>query len=386
MANASLDDETALEWRTDVSLLGQPTMIANFFKVIVIAAGVMSALFAFLALIQGTPGEIVPLLRLTAVCVGVVAAIMLLVMIVFFRNRMGMAFRVDADAARSAVIDRRAKAAGKTALVVGALSGKPQLLGAGLIASTSSSQSLAWSAVRKASYSPRWRTIKLANSWRTAMILFCDASNYDEVARFVENAVRASPHRIRPNPLPGLLLRSALTVVASAPLFGLPYPITVDMLAPLLVLAFALMSVWFLPIFGWAVFGGLAWVAVEAAAAGFSTYVSDLTGETLPRFELMGDGDWEITGVALLGAAYLIGQSVALLKGKWASALAGDMDESGAPQKAEAPPPQVAPPPLPAVPPPLPHADPLTPRFCAFCGARLDAAGRCPNCGGATRG
>jgi len=327
MANASPDRETALEWRTDVSLLGQPTMVTNFIKVIAIAGFVMGGLFAFLALTQRNPGEIIPMLQLTAACVGFVAVIMLLVMIVFFRNRMNMAFRVDASGARAAVIDRRARSAGNAALVVGALSGKPQLLGAGLIASSTSSQSLAWSAVRKVAYSPRWRTIKLANSWRTAMILYCDASNYDEVARFVEGAKRSSPHRVRPNPLPGLLLRSTLTVVACAPLFGLPYPITVDSLVPLFVLAFALVSVWLLPIFGWVVIGGLAWVAAEAIAAGLASYTSDFTGETLPRFDLMSGDDWAAVAVALVGVAYLIGQSVALLKGRLESALAADMNE-----------------------------------------------------------
>ena len=111
MANASTDHETALEWRTDVSLLCQPTMVANFIKVIAIAGFVMGGLLAFLALTQGNPSEIIPLLQLTAACVGFVAVIMLLVMIVFFRNRMNIAFRVDASGARSAVIDRRAPAA-----------------------------------------------------------------------------------------------------------------------------------------------------------------------------------------------------------------------------------------------------------------------------------
>jgi len=303
--------------------------------------------------------------------------IMLLVMIVFFRNRMSMAFRVDAAGARSAVIDRRARGAGKAALVVGALSGKPQLVGAGLIASSTSSQSLAWSAVRKASCSPRWRTIKLANSWRTAMILYCDASNYDEVARFVVEAMRTSPRSHRPNPLPGLLLRSALTVAASAPLFGLPHPFTVDMLVPLLVMAFALISVWLFPVFAWAVFGGLTWIAVEVAAAGFAPYASDVTGKTLSRFNLMLGDDWAMVAVALTGAAYLIGQSVALLKGRFESALAGDMNEGApaSPTNASSDRPTPLPPP----------AESPQARFCAFCGAKLDAAGRCPTCAEAKR-
>ena len=89
------------------------------------------------------------------------------------------------------------------------------------------------------------------------------------------------------NPLPGLLLRSALTIVACAPLFACPTPSRSILLVPLIVLAFALVSVWLLPIFGWVVIGGLAWVAVEAIAAGFAPYTSEFTGETLPRFDLM---------------------------------------------------------------------------------------------------
>jgi len=371
MTNARPDHD-AIEWRVDVSLLGQPSMIANFVKVIAIAVGVMGGLFAFLSLAQGTLVEIVPLLQLTAVSVGFVAVIMLLVMVVFFRNRMSMAFRVDAAGARSMVVDRRARGAGKAALVVGALSGKPQLLGAGLIATSSSSQSLAWSALRKASYSPRWRTIKLANAWRTAMILYCDAANYDEIARFVERAVRFSPRSLRRNPLPGLLLRSALTVVASAPLFGLPYPIAVDMLVPLLALAFALISVWMFPVFAWAVFGTLAWIAIEAAAAGMAPFTSDFTGETLPKFDLMSGDDWAMVAVAVAGVAYLIGQSVALLKGRFESALAGDMNERA--PASPTPPSADRSPFLP------PQAEPPQARFCALCGEKLDAAGRCPTC------
>ena len=271
MPNANSSRNSALEWRIDVSLLGQPTMVANFVKVIVISGGVMGALLAFLALTQGNPGEIVSMLQLTAVSVGVVAAIMLLVMIVFFRNRMSMAFRVDAAGARSALVDRRARAGGK-----------------------------------------------------------------------------------------------------AAPMFVLPYPITVDSLVPLIVLAFALVSVWLLPIFGWVVIGGLGWVAAEAIAAGLAPYTSDFTGETLPRFDLMSGDDWAEIAVALVGAAYLIGQSVALLKGRFESALAGDMNEG-----------EPAPRPSASAESPPPIAPPQIARFCAYCGARLDAAGRCPSCGGA---
>ena len=361
--------QDAIEWQKDVSLLGQPTMVANFLKVIVIAAGVMSALLVFMAFVTDGRGEILVSLELTGMCVGFVAILMLLIMIVFFRNRMSMAFRVDAAGARAGVIDRRARAGAKTALVVGALSGNPQLAGAGLIAVSSSSQSVAWSAVKKVRRSPRWRTIALANSWRTVLILYCEESNYEAVDRFVEGAVQAAPHLARPNPLPGLLLRSVLSIIASLPLFALPHPVQVDALAPLLALCFALTSVWLFPIFGWAVMGALCWVALEVIAAGAAPYTSIIAGDRVSQFDLLLSNDWAEIGVALAGAAYLVAQSLALLRGRFQSALAGDLSEgepAAAKRKVAAKPGSLERP---------------APHFCADCGARLDAAGVCPTCG-----
>lgn len=301
-------------------------MVASFLKVIVIAAVVMAALLVFLALTTGGRDEIVGLLELTGMCVGFVAMIMLLVMIVFFRNRMSMAFRVDASGARAGVIDRRARAGTKAALVVGALSGNPQLVGAGLIGA-SSSQSVAWSAVLGVRRSPRWRTIELRNSWRTIVILYCDPSNYEAVDEFVASAVQSTPHLKRSNPLPGLLLRTTLSVIASLPLLALPHPVQVEALAPLLALCFALVSVWLFPVFGWVVIGALGWVALEAISSGVTPYTSIIDGSVGWRFDLLLSNDWAEIAVALAGAAYLIGQSVALLSGHFQSALAGDMSE-----------------------------------------------------------
>ena len=321
------DLEPAVEWRIDVSLLGQPTMVANFLKVIVIAFGIMAGLLVFLSIVSGDRAPIWPLVQLTLVCVGFVTVGFLFVIVVFYRNRMTMRFAVDERGARSALIDRRARAGAKAAVVVGALSGKPGLLGAGLISASSSSQTMRWSALRSASFSPRWRAIKLANRWRTVMILYCLPENYENVAERVRRALASNPPTRERNPLIGYLLRTALVVVASAPFFDLPTPVHVDAFVPFLVLCFALTSVWLMPIFAWVVLGGLAWLAFEAVAVAMSPYQSIITGETVPLYGLMGDSDWIGVALALMGAAYLIWQCQALLHGRAQSALARDMRE-----------------------------------------------------------
>lgn len=324
------DREPALEWQVDVSLLGQPTMVANFVKVIAIAFVVMSGLLIFLSIVSGDGAPIWPLVQLTLVCVGSVAVLFLFVIVVFFRNRMTMRFAVDERGAQSVQIDRRARAGAKAAIVVGALSGKPGLLGAGLISQSTASQAMRWSAMRSASFSPRWRAIKLANGWRTVMILYCLPENYELVAERVRGALVANPpSRERRSPLTGYLPRTALVVVASAPLFNLPTPIHVEAFVPFLIMCFALASVWLIPILGWVVLGGLAWLAFEVAAVAMSPYHSVITDETFPLFRLMGDDDWIGAALALVGSAYLAWLSYALLRGRTPSALARDMSEMG---------------------------------------------------------
>ena len=50
MANAGLDHDATLQWQVDVSLLGQPTMVTNFIKVIAIAAAVCTVTTVLAAL------------------------------------------------------------------------------------------------------------------------------------------------------------------------------------------------------------------------------------------------------------------------------------------------------------------------------------------------
>ena len=324
------DREPALEWQVDVSLLGQPTMLANFVKVIAIAFVVMSGLLIFLSIAAGNGASIWPLMQLTLVCVGFVAVLFLFVMVVVFRNRMTMRFAVDERGARSAQIDRRARAGAKAAIAVGALSGNPNLLGAGLISQSTSSQTMRWSALRSASFSPRWRAIKLANGWRTVMALYCLPENYELVAERVRRALASNPpSRERRGPLTGYLLRTALVVVASAPLFNLPTPMHVEAFVPFLILCFALAAVWLIPVLAWVVLGGLAWLAVEVVAVAMSPYHSVIAAGAFPLFRLMGDDDWVAAALAVVGAAYLAWLSYALLRGRTQSALARDMSEMG---------------------------------------------------------
>ena len=318
----------ALVWETDVHLVTHPLMLANFAKLFAITAFIMGALLSFILAVTGGARSIVPMLEMTGMLTAGLAVLSGLVCLVVFRNRMHMRFSLDAEAAEAEVIDTRAKTANKIAVVAGILTGRPGLAGAGLIAQSSSHQRAVWNAIARARYHPAWRTVSLSNGWRTVLNLFCSRENYDAVAASVRTALAARKIKARPkNPLPRLLLRTVLVIVACAPLFGLPELDEQGIFPAILILCFALASVWLIPLLAWVVLAGIAWMAGLELLAASETRSSMFGGGDFRAYEVFSGDDWALIVVAALGAAYLVWLSVGLIRGRTRSGLAGDLLE-----------------------------------------------------------
>jgi hypothetical protein len=131
-----------------------------------------------------------------------------------------------------------------------------------------------------------------------------DRRSNDLVAQSQRNRLPSSP-----------LWRSTMAVVATIPLFCLPYNIAVNFLAPLLVLCLALATIWRLPGLGWAVIAMIAGIAIAAMFNGLTLMLS-LFGEGLSNRVLKG-ADWAMLTAALAGAGYLVWLSVACLRGRF---------------------------------------------------------------------
>jgi hypothetical protein len=323
----------ALSWETDVRLITHPLMLANFAKLFAITAFIMGALLSFLFLVTGETRSILPMLEMVGIIIAGLAVLSFLICLVVFRNRMRMRFRLDAKAAEVEMTDTRAKTANKIAVVAGILSGKPGLAGAGLLAQANTQQKAVWGAIARAHYHPAWRAITLSNGWRTVVTLYCTPENYDAVAAAVRDALAARPAgvkrklRDKKNPLPKLLLHTALIVVACVPLFGLPDLDETAILPALLTLCFATATLWLVPVMAWAVFLGLGWLAVLELLAQSETRTSMFDGTSYRAYEVMSGDDYALIVAAALGAAYLIWLCVGLMRGRVRSALAGDMEE-----------------------------------------------------------
>ncbi len=70
-------------------------------------------------------------------------------------------------------------------IILGFLSGKPAVAGAGILAQARQSEFLKWDSVRRVKYNPRQRTNLLRGGWTKNMALFCTQENYSAVELIV---------------------------------------------------------------------------------------------------------------------------------------------------------------------------------------------------------
>jgi hypothetical protein len=73
----------------------------------------------------------------------------------------------------------------RLAVVLGVLSGRPGMVGAGAFAVSREREHHPWGEVRKVTVHPGPRVISLSNSWRVFMRLYCPPELFDEVVRRV---------------------------------------------------------------------------------------------------------------------------------------------------------------------------------------------------------
>lgn len=319
---------TPRKWDIDVSILGQPLMMVGFVKIFAIAGLVMWALLAFIMAVQGDMKAIVGLTQLVGAVLAGLTVLSILVMVLVLRNRMSMRYHLDDEGITAEMIDSRVKTTQTLAIVLGALAGKPGAVGAGLTSRSQNVERTVWGAVTKVRRHEGGRVVALSNAWRTIMYVFVREADWPKVAEEIETAVARDRAKVLPdargNPVPRLLLLTLGTIVASIPFFVLPREVGNDIFAAIFVLAFAVTSIWLLPVFAWVTWAGIAWICGRALIFGALPYHSQFGGGEYPQFQLMSDNDWAVLIFAALGIAWHVWLGRRLLTGLEESALAGD--------------------------------------------------------------
>lgn len=321
-----------LVWETDLPLFST-YMLRQWSFAMLATALVMVLLLGTLFAAQGE-WDVLPMLGFMVVAIsGGLWLLGLIIMALMFRGRFHVRYTLSDDGILQESVEPLAKQANRAAIILGILARKPGLLGAGLIARSRESEAVNWKGAFTAVAQPERHLIALRNSWRTVMFLQCTAENFAEVLERVNLSMQRNKTSQRVDshsPLPFYLRHTALILLASVPLFMLAEEYHLHLLVPILVLCFALATLWLINIFGYVVYAGLLYLAVgtlmDLARVRQSSFFPN---ERYSGFSVIGDDEIGILILASIGAGYLIWLSWRALHGGFLALLVkdhGDMD------------------------------------------------------------
>lgn len=322
-------------WETDLPLFSR-AMFRQWTGAMLATLLVMALILTPLFAAQGEWDALPRLLGFLAACTAGLWLLGFVIMALVFRGRMRVRYTLTKRGVLYQTVDKTAKGANRLAIVVGALARSPQVLGSGLIAKSRESEQVDWAQVARADYDATRSFITLRNAWRSIMWMQCTPENFAAVAAQVRQALAASEvanqaadpsatETRRASPLPRYLLHSVLVLLASTSLFMLVEEFNLDLFVPLLVMCFALATLWLIPLFGWVVLAGVGWIGLELFLRLTEVRASTVfRGRSYRTLDILSDNDWALLLLAGLGVAYLVWLSVAALKGRLLSMLARD--------------------------------------------------------------
>lgn len=142
-----------MEWTVRVPLLTNRVILKQLVWWAGITALLCGAVFGAILMSEDGLEALPAVLTIMAAIFGGLIVLAVLVMGLFFFNRMTLRFRIDDDGIAMATGDAKVRAANTAAIVLGALAGKPGAVGAGFAGRSQERDSVGWSSIK------RWRTL-----------------------------------------------------------------------------------------------------------------------------------------------------------------------------------------------------------------------------------
>lgn len=175
-----------MEWKISVPIFRDPVIL----KQLGIAVGIPFGLVALVITLM-SDGSVYTLYALGLI--GVLLFLAWLLIMAVYRGRYEVEFILDDQGVlcrTQAGQAKRSRIINFLTVVLGFLSGKPAVAGAGMLAQARQSEFLQWGCVTRVKYRPRQRTILLRGGWTENIALFCTEENYRTVEQAVKNRIR----------------------------------------------------------------------------------------------------------------------------------------------------------------------------------------------------
>jgi len=323
-----------LVWDMEIPLLASGDILGGVLKAFLGALLIMGGLMTVIFGSQGDWHDILPILGMLALVTGGLLGVAALVMGLVFRNRLRVRYSLGSESIRFELTDTTARTTNRLVFWLGLLAGRPQAMGAGLVAQSQETVTMTWEGAFVAVYDPNRFLVTLKNRWRNLLVVHCTPTNYASVANLIERQLAAhgtvKRYMGKKSPLPGLLGLTVLTVASCVPAFLLSEEYDVHLLLPICLLCFCLATVWLFPLFGYVNLGLIALHVGSVFIDAFSKHRSYFNpSDIYERWTVYDGDDWALLVLAGLGFAWLIYFSVGALRGRFRSALSGDMDDMG---------------------------------------------------------
>lgn len=175
-----------MEWSISVPIFKNTIIL----KQLAIAIGIPFGIIALVILI--TSGKSVYTLYALGMIGSVLVLTWLFIMLVYrgryeaeyVLNDQGVLCRTQAKQAK------KNRIVNTLTVVLGFLSGKPTVAGAGMLAQSKQAVFIKWNCVRKVKYKPRSLTILIRGGWTENIGLFCTQENYPAIERLVRTKTK----------------------------------------------------------------------------------------------------------------------------------------------------------------------------------------------------
>lgn len=314
------DKDPAITWEIAHSLVTNPNIIKAWLKAM--GAVYLLCLCIMLPIFAGT-GEWDAIPAIFLIFLTVCAAIFvvgLLIMMLILGNRSKARFTVSPRGVEYLSLDKRVKGLSRLAVAAGGLFGSPSTAGAGMLSVSRESIHLDWSGIFTAVFDENNRTIRLRNSYRDLLHLYCTKENFEPVKQLVENFIKKN--KTQAPVKPGRVLfrgigTTVLVLTACLPLYALTDMIDLHLMSGILITAFGLATVWMVPLFGWVVLAVelyvLGWMVIKLTESRTLKLVNTYQ---FRGYETLDAGEWLVLALAVIGMIYLAWLSIRAVRGK----------------------------------------------------------------------
>ena len=308
-----IENGKIISWEKEISLLTNPVVIKQTALTIVGTGLFMSFILSFTLAATGEFDGIVPMLRVVLIVTFALGLAIVLIMLIFLRNRTHVCFTINAQGIQWETIDKKIRGANLLAIIAGFLGKNTQTTGSGILASSREKDFIPWNEIVDFKINSKRLQIELKNSWRTVMLVVCKPENFQTVTDILAEMIQPiaetdkSQNKILSKPVFKAIIRSMAVTLITIPLFALTELVALNLLLPLILFCFALAMVWLIPLFGYVVISIAVILVIQLISIGIN------------RYSYLYDNDQILFILAFAGLTYLIWFSIGSIRGKYLS-------------------------------------------------------------------